>query len=238
MSEVNSLEKEQAYKNMYVYLHAQGDTVFYGYQTILLANQINLFFKYYNIKTVLDYGCGKANHYFVNKLHKTLNLEKVFLYDIGVIEYSIKPPRDELFDCVLCIDVMEHLEEFMVDDVIKDLIDYSDKLVIISIALREARKILPDGRNAHLCIKPREWWIEKIRNILFESKNNPRIFILFEDEIYETKEDNNENKENSSGTVIKRKLTYNFINFNEKESHIFSKKLDEMNHKILENLQT
>jgi hypothetical protein len=35
------------------------------------------------------------------------------------------------------------------------------KVGLISVSTRLARKILPDGRNAHLIVEEAEWWLPK-----------------------------------------------------------------------------
>jgi len=117
-----------------------------------------------NIKTILDYGCGKA------KFHSILfNNRKVpgspmginiTPYDPAVTQFSNKPTG--LYDLVLCIDVMEHVQEDKVDEVLKDIFSYSNK-VFLTITCYPAMQVLPNGKNAHYTIKEPDWWKEKLK---------------------------------------------------------------------------
>ena len=57
-------------------------------------------------------------------------------------------------DLVCCIDVLEHIEPELIDNVIFDLSTIVIKFGFFSIHQGPAGKILLDGRNAHLIQKP------------------------------------------------------------------------------------
>ena len=101
-------------------------------------------------KTVLDYGCGKGE--------MARNLDNVTSYDPCVHEFSTKP--EAKFDIVACCDVLEHIEPDCLLDVLNDIFGYADRAVYLVISTRPAGKTLADGRNAHLIVKPRDWWVE------------------------------------------------------------------------------
>ena len=82
------------------------------------------------------------------------------MYDPAVPGYDEKP--EGTFDIVICTDVMEHIEEQDVPAVLDNIFGYADKGVYLAICLREAKRLLPDGRNRHVTVKPQEWWLEKI----------------------------------------------------------------------------
>lgn len=103
-------------------------------------------------ETVLDYGCGKAT------LANSLPQLNIINYDPCIEQYNIKP---EPADVVVCSDVMEHIEPEHVEEVIHDLIRLTKKALFLLISTQPAIKTLPDGRNAHLIIKPAEWWLTK-----------------------------------------------------------------------------
>ena len=52
--------------------------------------------------------------------------------------------------------------------VLKDIFNYCalDGFVFFGVSFIKAKKILPNGKNAHATVKPPDWWSEKI------SKNN------------------------------------------------------------------
>jgi hypothetical protein len=101
-------------------------------------------------KTVLNYGCGQSElgDYFSS-------LDKYDQYDPAVEKYSSKPSGR--YDLVLCIDVMEHIIEQDIQEVLQDIRSYS-RNSFFTIAQYPASEILPDGRNAHVTIKDTGWW--------------------------------------------------------------------------------
>ena len=116
-----------------------------------------------NVRSILDYGCGKA------KFHKILfNNPKVpgspmgvviIGYDPAVPQYAIKQNMD--YDLVLCVDVMEHIQEDKVDEVLEDLFN-SGRHIFLTITCYPATQILPNGKNAHYTVKEPSWWNEKL----------------------------------------------------------------------------
>lgn len=107
---------------------------------------------------VLDYGCGKGE----------LNIGLPFgiqQYDPAIRKYSGRPRPADL---VVCTDVLEHIEPDCLEEVLKDLKALTKIKALLGIPMYEARRILPDGRNAHLIIENDEWWSEKITAAGFE----------------------------------------------------------------------
>lgn len=148
--------------NLHKQLHEQDSNIFAGYSLAAHMPEIANFIKLTNIKTVLDYGCGKALGWRRGNYHHMLGLDKrnIYLYDPCVKEFNIAPHSADL---VVCIDVMEHIPESSVDDVLKEIFSISKKAVYFSISHRPANKLLPNGVNAHLTVKPEEWWADKIK---------------------------------------------------------------------------
>ena len=104
----------------------------------------------FGTKDVLDYGCG------MGLLGKTLGFP-IQEYDPGKPGKDIEPVPAEV---VYCGDVMEHVEEESVQDVlahIKSLVKPGGRAIFV-ISTRLAGKILPDGRNAHVTIKSGTEW--------------------------------------------------------------------------------
>jgi len=95
----------------------------------------------------------------------------VFEYDPGISGKDTSPePRDYL----ICIDVLEHVEPDLLYNVLEDLERVIKKKGYLTIAMYPARRILKDGRNAHLIVKDSFWWITKLRehfNILSSKQN-------------------------------------------------------------------
>lgn len=102
----------------------------------------------------LDYGAGHGG------LRKTIgHIYDITEYEPGRPEVS-NPP--EPHDYVVCIDVLEHVEPDLLDNVLKDLQRVTRKGGLFQIATRPARKILKDGRNAHLIVEDADWWLKKL----------------------------------------------------------------------------
>ena len=114
-----------------------------------------------SVQTILDYGSGKG------ALSEQLRNKgfQVTEYDPAVEEIDIKPITK--FDLILCVDVLEHIEPDYLDVVLQELHDYAP-LGYFVICLGQARKHwLNDGRNAHLIVKSRNWWAEKLKRYWF-----------------------------------------------------------------------
>lgn len=108
-----------------------------------------------NATEVLDYGAGSSS------FKKALSLKNVtvYEYDPGVPEIDkIPEPRDY----TICIDVLEHIEPELIDSVLEDLARVTKKKGYFTIAMYPARRILKDGRNAHLILEDTSWWMNKL----------------------------------------------------------------------------
>lgn len=105
---------------------------------------------------ILDYGCGKG------ALLKESGFRFAIRgYDPAVPEFSAMPAPAHL---VACWDVLEHVEPEYLDNVLDDIERLATKAVHLIIATRpDSTKLMPDGRNPHLIIKPAEWWLPRIR---------------------------------------------------------------------------
>ena len=107
-----------------------------------------------NITEVLDYGCGKGKNVpFILPI-------TVVNYDPGVPSWSADP---RVCTHLMCIDVIEHIEPEYLDEVLQHIASKFTVGAMLNIALTESRHFLPDGRNAHILLKPTEWWIPKLK---------------------------------------------------------------------------
>jgi hypothetical protein len=66
-------------------------------------------------------------------------------------------------DIVAAIDVMEHIEPEFLEGVLQTIHSLQPKAVLLLVSTRAAKKLLADGRNAHLIVQPKEWWVERLR---------------------------------------------------------------------------
>ena len=81
------------------------------------------------------------------------------LYDPGVEGLRQKPAGT--FDGVICNDVLEHVPEHLVREVIAELFDYAERFVWASVCCRPAKKWFdPETkeRNLHVTLQPQKWW--------------------------------------------------------------------------------
>ena len=130
-----------------------------------------------NVKTILDYGCGKAKFHSIlfnnRKVPGSPMGVNITSYDPAVAQFSNKPTGQ--YDLVLCIDVMEHVQEDKVDEVLKDIFSYGNK-VFLTITCYPAMQTLTNGKNAHYTVKEPDWWKEKLKSydgsytIIFQTK--------------------------------------------------------------------
>jgi len=157
--------------------HAMNQNNWIGEALAEYKHEIFNLIKENNISTILDYGCGKA------KFHPILfNNPKVpgspmgitiTGYDPAVPQFTNKPSG--IYNLVLCIDVMEHIQEDKIDEVLKDILQYGDH-VFMTITCYPAIQILNNGQNAHYTVKEPEWWKEKLSNyinkctVIFQTK--------------------------------------------------------------------
>lgn len=118
---------------------------------------------------VLDYGCGKA------MLGDAMPFP-VQNYDPCIDGYSARPSPA---DIVVCTDVLEHIEPTFLDEVLGDIQMLANTAVLLHISTVPAQKELPDGRNAHLIVRPAQWWLERLMALfdVLEWKSEPCVMV-------------------------------------------------------------
>lgn len=123
----------------------------------MIAFRIQGICKKYKVSELLDYGSGHGS---LRKAFEKNNVPlKVYEYDPGV-KGKTHTPKPNKF--VVCIDVLEHIEEEYVDNILDDLKRVTQDKLYITVDCEKAGKILADGRNAHITIKPLSWWRSKL----------------------------------------------------------------------------
>ena len=128
----------------------------YGVASSHFAPIVSEIIKVFKINSLTDYGAGKKRLF--ESLEKLNNIPKeYFPYDPAFPEYG-EPKKADL---VCCIDVLEHIEPDLINNVIKELSLITTNIGFYTIDIGPAKKILSDGRNAHLIQKPSSWWLEK-----------------------------------------------------------------------------
>lgn len=150
-------------------LHAKGN---YGTASLEFGGIVSGLVEKTGSQTLLDYGCGSMQN-----LKTVLDCDVMYLgYDPAVPEFSTKVPSD----LVVCIDVLEHIEPELLENVLDDLQKLTKKWAFMTVHTSAAKKTLSDGRNAHLIQQPPAWWLPKFlsRWELKEFRATPHGFFL------------------------------------------------------------
>ena len=140
-----------------------------GHSTLAFAKLIRDIINKNQIKSMLDYGCGKG-FYYENPFNiKGLNINS--LKDYWDIEIDLFDPcyeknslidENKLYDLVISIDVLEHIPSQDIDWVLEKIISKARKFVFLNVACYSAVALLPNGENAHINVNDPNWWHEKI----------------------------------------------------------------------------
>ena len=152
--EHHKLAGNQDLIDQYEQIHAAGK---YGTTAVRNLRFIRPEIELLRPQSILDYGCGQSNLMEALKLNYPVQR---YRYDPAIPAISAKP--GEVVDLLINIDVLEHIEEADLDEVIGDM-RTSCRNAIIIIDLTPASAILPDGRNAHVTLKPAEWWKARLK---------------------------------------------------------------------------
>lgn len=144
-------------------LAASGDK-FAGLTILQHADSIGKMVRLTRSKTLLDFGCGRADAY--REPHKVwqawgIDRKDVTLYDPAFNRDNVLPTGK--FDMVVCSDVLEHIPEDEVDAFIDRLFTYAKRGVWAAVCCRAAKKTFPDGRNLHVTLRSHDWWSERMQ---------------------------------------------------------------------------
>jgi hypothetical protein len=145
----------EEYRRMQQRLHENPD---YGVASIGYAPLVAEILQQVGMSELLDYGAGKG------RLGQTLRQQiqtplTIHHYDPAVPEWSAQPAPCRF---VACVDVLEHIEPHLLDNVLDDLKRVTAGVGVFTVHIGAAVKVLPDGRNAHLIQQPAGWWLPKI----------------------------------------------------------------------------
>jgi hypothetical protein len=149
----SSLISEE-YRQMQQKLHENPG---YGVASVHYAPLVAEVLQSTGVTELLDYGAGKG------RLGITLREQlkqplKIHHYDPAIPQWSA-PPAPCGF--VACIDVLEHIEPGLLDNVLDDLKRVTAGIGVFTVHTGAAVKVLSDGRNAHLIQQPPSWWLPR-----------------------------------------------------------------------------
>jgi hypothetical protein len=129
----------------------------YGIASLSFAPIVADVMRQTGCKSLSDYGAGKKR--LLEGLRQSgLEPTPYLPYDPVFPEYGKPKPAD----LVCSIDVLEHIEPDLVDNVILELARVTTNLGFFSFHMGPAGKTLSDGRNAYLIQKPSSWWLKKL----------------------------------------------------------------------------
>lgn len=122
------------------------------------------------VKTIIDLGCGPGmyseflnqNGFFCdccdgNPHTIELSKHKCFIQDLS-IDFDLQ----KKYDCVLCLEVGEHIPKLYEDILIDNIIKHTEKLIILSWAT------VGQGGHGHVNEQPNEYISKKFENKDFE----------------------------------------------------------------------
>jgi hypothetical protein len=144
----------EEYREMQRKLHENPD---YGVASVGYAPLVAQVIKATGVTELLDYGAGKGRLGITLRKHVEWPLN-IHHYDPAVAEWAATPAPCNF---VACIDVLEHIEPHLLDNVLDDLRRVTAGVGIFTVHTEAAVKFLPDGRNAHLIQQPPAWWLPK-----------------------------------------------------------------------------
>lgn len=148
-------------KEQYQSMHESG--FFPGRSLLIYVQLIKECVDEYKPESLLDFGCGKGLQYHEDKAHESWGIMPT-LYDPYFPQNNHKP--SQLFDGVICTDVLEHVPEEDVQSTLIEIFSYAKKFAFLAISTEKAVKTLPDGRNCHLTVKDPSWWNWQIKKVL------------------------------------------------------------------------
>lgn len=136
------------------------------------------------VVNVVDFGCGKSE---LSSLlqYSCANFPRdytFYRYDPAIPEICVLPIKSA--DFLINTDVLEHIHENEIDIILSDIFSISNKCYF-NISTRLAKRILPNGENAHVTVRPAEWWLLRLKkyhpsSYLLRSKNDEATIVTFD----------------------------------------------------------
>jgi SAM-dependent methyltransferase len=153
------MSHSNSYKEMLKELH---ESKAFGNKSSIPQEVIDCIEKY-QITSILDFGCGKGN--FLSTLKDRYPNIEVFGFDPGNDIFSTLPDK---VDMIYSSDVLEHIEPDYLIETLADLKTRCSKIMYHLIACHPAKRIMNDGRNAHLIIENPDWWRSKLQSVEYQ----------------------------------------------------------------------
>ncbi len=127
----------------------------------LWADRVMQYIIWTGSSSLLDYGCGRSNLVDHICAHPDiLKANHAPSFRLQQYDPATFPAPPEPADFVTCIDVLEHVEEECLDDVLKDIKRCTKRAALITISLRNGSN---KNRLTHqLAARPRDWWLGQL----------------------------------------------------------------------------
>ena len=154
MSDTNTPLISEEYRRMQQELHKNPN---YGVASVGYAPIVAEIMQAVKATELLDYGAGKGRLGQTLQQHTQQPLT-IHHYDPSIPTWSATPKPCRF---VACIDVLEHIEPHLLDNVLDDLKRVTIGVGVFTVHTGPAVKFLTDGRNAHLIQQPPAWWLPK-----------------------------------------------------------------------------
>lgn len=164
----------EEYINQYKILYVQKPK--YGMTSIKFYNDIIKIISEYNVKSILDYGCGKSELLDCIKRETKIDIYK---YDPAILEYS-KLPNGNV-DFVICTDVLQHIPLYDLDRVLTEIKGFSMNC-FFHIRCTPYHTLLPNGEFANCTVYPPKWWrkvLKKYFNSVYDIGTNDNDTVSF-----------------------------------------------------------
>lgn len=143
------------YRRLQEELHAKGN---YGVASLKYGHLVSEIMNRLEITHLLDYGAGRQMN-LMNALRGHVKQKFTYqAYDPAVPDLAAAPIPAQM---VACIDVLEHIEPDLLDNVLDHLAQLTECVLLATVHTGPAGKVLSDGRNAHLIQQPMAWWLPK-----------------------------------------------------------------------------
>ncbi|MCZ7565239.1 MAG: class I SAM-dependent methyltransferase [Burkholderiales bacterium] len=140
--------------------HARVEIAFSDFELRPYRESLRTCFRDYAVSSVLDYGCGGSD-WKAKGFDEETRQSAVDYFGLDQA-YRYEPARSiderQPVDCVVSFDVLEHVFVSDVPHVIRDMLSYARKLLVLNVACYPAAAKLPNGENAHVTVRPPLWW--------------------------------------------------------------------------------
>ena len=147
------MSEREHYIELHRQLHKQSNLHFAGKSVRNYITQIDSLIVEHKCKTILDYGCGKAQFWPDHWQGKIQG------YDPAYEKFSVEPAPADL---VVCCDVMEHIPESEIKNILSNINQLANNWTFFVIDTKLAKKKFLDNSNCHVTVQTPAWWQDKL----------------------------------------------------------------------------